>query len=90
VAYDVIRPDGFEWLMRPHEPGKPARHVGELSARAGFAHVRGNVWRYKPGARRRRHRTVKDLVAGSGFEFVDRGVHDVNGVPGEWRLYAAV
>jgi class 3 adenylate cyclase len=34
--------------------------------------------------------TVKDLVAGSGLEFVDRGVHDLKGVPGEWRLYAAV
>jgi len=34
--------------------------------------------------------TVKDLVAGSGLEFVDRGLHDLKGVPGEWRLYAAV
>jgi class 3 adenylate cyclase len=33
-------------------------------------------------------RTVKDLVAGSGFEFEDRGVHELKGVPGEWRLYA--
>ena len=32
--------------------------------------------------------TVKDLVAGSGIEFVDRGVHELKGVPGEWRLYA--
>jgi hypothetical protein len=34
--------------------------------------------------------TVRDLVAGSGLEFVDRGVHELKGVPGEWRLYAAV
>ena len=32
--------------------------------------------------------TVKDLVAGSGIEFEDRGVHELKGVPGEWRLYA--
>jgi pimeloyl-ACP methyl ester carboxylesterase len=32
--------------------------------------------------------TVKDLVAGSGIQFVDRGVHALKGVPGEWRLYA--
>jgi pimeloyl-ACP methyl ester carboxylesterase len=32
--------------------------------------------------------TVKDLVAGSGIEFDDRGVHELKGVPGEWRLYA--
>jgi class 3 adenylate cyclase/pimeloyl-ACP methyl ester carboxylesterase len=32
--------------------------------------------------------TVKDLVAGSGLAFADRGVHDLKGIPGEWRLYA--
>jgi pimeloyl-ACP methyl ester carboxylesterase len=32
--------------------------------------------------------TVKDLVAGSGLEFEDRGSHRLKGVPGEWRLYA--
>jgi quercetin dioxygenase-like cupin family protein len=56
VAYNVVRPDEFEWLTRPRQPGEPARHVAELSDRAGFAHVRGNVWRYEPGARGRRHR----------------------------------
>ena len=56
MAYDVVRPDQFEWITRPHEPNEPARHVAELSDRAGFAHVRGNVWRYEPGAKGRRHR----------------------------------
>jgi class 3 adenylate cyclase len=32
--------------------------------------------------------TVKDLVAGSGVAFEDRGEHDLKGVPGTWRLYA--
>ena len=32
--------------------------------------------------------TVKDLVAGSGIAFDDRGEHQLKGVPGEWRLYA--
>jgi class 3 adenylate cyclase len=32
--------------------------------------------------------TVKDLVAGSGLRFADRGLHVLKGVPGEWRLYA--
>ena len=32
-------------------------------------------------------RTVKDLVAGSGFSFDDTGEHALKGVPGEWRLY---
>ena len=34
--------------------------------------------------------TVRDLVAGSGLEFVDRGVHGLRGIPGEWRLYGLV
>jgi class 3 adenylate cyclase len=32
--------------------------------------------------------TVKDLVAGSGIEFEDRGAHELKGIPGEWQLYA--
>ena len=32
--------------------------------------------------------TVKDLVAGSGISFDDRGVAELKGVPGEWRLFA--
>jgi pimeloyl-ACP methyl ester carboxylesterase len=32
--------------------------------------------------------TVKDLVAGSGLRFEDRGVHALKGVPGEWHLFA--
>ena len=31
--------------------------------------------------------TVRDLVAGSGIEFDDRGVQALKGVPGEWRLF---
>ena len=34
-------------------------------------------------------RTVKDLVAGSGLEFDERGAHDLKGVPDTWELYAA-
>jgi class 3 adenylate cyclase len=32
--------------------------------------------------------TVKDLVAGSGIPFEDRGEHELRGVPGQWRLWA--
>ncbi len=32
--------------------------------------------------------TVRDLVAGSGLRFIDRGEHSLKGVPGEWRVYA--
>jgi class 3 adenylate cyclase len=34
--------------------------------------------------------TVKDLVAGSGIRFVDRGPHTLKGIPDEWRLFTVV
>ena len=34
--------------------------------------------------------TVRDLVAGSGIDFRDRGVQELKGVPGEWHLWALV
>jgi pimeloyl-ACP methyl ester carboxylesterase len=33
--------------------------------------------------------TVKDLVAGSGLRFADRGTKALKGIPGEWRIFAA-
>lgn len=33
--------------------------------------------------------TVKDLVAGSGIEFDDRGEHTLKGIWGQWHLYSA-
>ena len=33
--------------------------------------------------------TVRDLVAGSGISFSDRGLHSLKGVPDEWRLFLA-
>jgi len=33
--------------------------------------------------------TVKDLVAGSGFQFQDRGLHTLKGISGDWHIYAA-
>ena len=35
-------------------------------------------------------RTVKDLVAGSGLRFQDRGEHELKGVPDVWHLFALV
>jgi class 3 adenylate cyclase len=34
--------------------------------------------------------TVRDLVAGSGIRFEDRGAHGLKGVPGEWRIYSVL
>ena len=59
-----------------HKVGGIAVHIGARVAslaRAGEVLVSG---------------TVKDLVAGSGLQFQDRGTHALKGVPGDWRLYA--
>jgi hypothetical protein len=32
--------------------------------------------------------TVKDIVAGSGIQFRERGATELRGIPGEWRLYS--
>jgi class 3 adenylate cyclase/alpha-beta hydrolase superfamily lysophospholipase len=34
--------------------------------------------------------TVRDLVAGSGIDFEERGEHALKGVPGHWQLFSAV
>jgi class 3 adenylate cyclase len=34
--------------------------------------------------------TVKELVAGSELAFSDRGLHELKGVPAEWRVYTLV
>ena len=35
-------------------------------------------------------RTVRDLTAGSGLRFEDRGTHSLKGIPDDWQLYALV
>jgi hypothetical protein len=32
-------------------------------------------------------RTVKDLTAGSGLSFADRGIHELKGIPEPWQLF---
>jgi class 3 adenylate cyclase len=32
--------------------------------------------------------TVRDLLAGSSTKFIERGAHELKGVPGSWRLFA--
>jgi quercetin dioxygenase-like cupin family protein len=56
MPFRTIEFDELEWITRPHESDEAARHVAELSERAGFAHTRANLWRYEPSAKGRRHR----------------------------------
>lgn len=70
-------------------------HTGECERRsediAGLAvHVAARIGSLAGPAEVLVSRTVTDLVAGAGFAFEDRGEHTRKGVPGEWRLYAAM
>jgi class 3 adenylate cyclase len=83
---DVVRSLGIEIRAGVHagECERMAGKVGgiavHIGARVMSAAGAGEVWV---------SRTVKDLVAGSGLEFVDAGVHTLKGVAGEWQLFSA-
>jgi class 3 adenylate cyclase len=69
-------------------------HTGEVEIRgdrlAGIAiHIASRVSSLAGPGEVLVSRTVKDLVAGSGIYFADRGKHVLKGVPGEWHLFAA-
>jgi class 3 adenylate cyclase len=68
-------------------------HTGEVelagdSVRGIAVHTGARVASYAGAGEVLVSQTVRDLVAGSGIEFDDRGAHELKGVPGEWRLYA--
>jgi class 3 adenylate cyclase len=62
--------------LRGSDVGGIAVHIG---ARVAAAAASGEVLV---------SRTVKDLVAGSGIAFADRGTHTLKGIPDDWQLYA--
>jgi class 3 adenylate cyclase len=84
AAADAVRDLGIEIRAGVHtgecevvegKLGGIAVHIGaRVSAEAGPGEVLVSS-------------TVKDLVAGSGIAFADRGAAKLKGVPGEWRLY---
>lgn len=83
-ASDAVREIGIEIRaglhtgeveLMGHNVGGIAVHIGaRVMAMAGASEVLVSS-------------TVKDLVAGSGIEFSDRGMHMLKGVPGQWHLY---
>jgi class 3 adenylate cyclase len=69
-------------------------HAGEVTRRDGdvaglTVHIGARVSSVAGPGEVLVTRTVRDLVAGSGIVFDDRGVHDLKGVPEQWTLYAA-
>jgi class 3 adenylate cyclase len=68
-------------------------HTGECERRAGdisgiAVHIGARVSSLAGAGEVLVSRTVKDLVAGSGLVFEDRGSHTLKGVPDDWQLFA--
>jgi class 3 adenylate cyclase len=69
-------------------------HAGEVTTResgiSGIAvHIGARVSALAQPGEVLVTRTVRDLVAGSGISFEERGEHALKGVPDTWQLYAA-
>jgi len=70
-------------------------HTGEVEVRGGdvggiAVHIGARVAALADAGEVLVSSTVKDLVAGSGTEFQDRGPHELRGVPGTWNLFSVV
>jgi len=81
---DAVRPLGLEV--------RAGLHTGEIELLgddvAGIAvHIAARVTALAGGGEVFASSTVKDLVAGSGVHFTDRGSYALKGVPDEWRLF---
>jgi class 3 adenylate cyclase len=82
---DSVRPLGIDL--------RAGLHTGEIELRgedvAGVAvHIGARVSALAGAGEVLVSSTVKDIVAGSGIEFQDRGEHELKGVPGSWKIYA--
>jgi class 3 adenylate cyclase/pimeloyl-ACP methyl ester carboxylesterase len=70
-------------------------HTGECELRGGgvsglTVHIAARVAELAPPGEVVTTARVKEMVAASGIEFADIGVHRLKGVPGSWPLYSAV
>jgi class 3 adenylate cyclase len=84
---DAVRPLGLEV--------RAGLHTGEITTSGsdvgGLAvHIGARVGATAAASEVLVSHTLKDLVAGSGLAFEDRGLHELKGVPERWRLYAVV
>ena len=87
VAVEAVKPLGIEI--------RAGLHTGEVQTIGDkFGGIAVNIGARIGGMARPSEvlvsQTVKDLVAGSGLEFEDRGEHILVGVPDAWRVFAAL
>ncbi|HET6361914.1 MAG TPA: adenylate/guanylate cyclase domain-containing protein [Gemmatimonadota bacterium] len=83
---DAVRPLGIEV--------RAGLHTGEVErTEAGIGGLAVNIGARVAALASRSEvlvsQTVRDLMVGSDLTFVDRGSHELKGVPGVWALYAA-
>jgi class 3 adenylate cyclase len=70
-------------------------HTGEIEQADGgvrgiAVHIAARISAEASGGEVLVSSTVKDIVAGSGIEFEERGERELHGVPGTWRLFTAI
>jgi hypothetical protein len=82
IAYQIVSDGPFDVVWAPGAVSNV-----ELNWQDGPTLARGLRAQAAPGEVLV-SQTVKDLVAGSGLAFEERGTAELKGVPGEWRLYA--
>jgi class 3 adenylate cyclase len=91
---EAVRPLGIEVRVGLHtgevelvgDPDGSAHGGGDI---AGIAvHIAARVGAKAAASEVLVSGTVKDLVAGSGIAFADRGEHVLKGIPDQWRLFA--
>jgi len=82
---DAVRPLQLEVRVGIHT-GEVEGHSGDLSGIT--LHIGQRVSATALTGEILVSSTVRDLALGSGLEFVDRGEHDLRGLPGSWHLYA--
>ncbi len=85
----AVRPLGIEVRVGLHTGEVELVIDGDTEDVAGIAvHIAARVAAKAAAGEVLVSGTVKDLVAGSGIAFVDRGEHTLKGIPDQWRLFA--
>jgi pimeloyl-ACP methyl ester carboxylesterase len=89
----TLHDDDYDWAAEPDRVLATVVFTDIVDSTGRAAELGDRRWRdlveeHDRLVRARLERYVKDLVAGSGLGFADRGEHELKGVPGSWRLYA--
>lgn len=84
AAAEAIRAIGLEIRAGVHT-GEVERSDGDVQGLA--VHIGARIASLAGAGEVLVSSTVKELVVGSGLEFLDRGEHELRGVPGTWHVF---